>query len=177
MNLQSCWTSLSCLERLEPYLKWFPAFAAAFVILGVVASQVVGRQITYLKAPRLLTSEQIASISIELKDKPKALFQVTVLSTSGDEPVQFGGQLQKLLKAVGWESMGLTLYYMSEGDEPPIGVNVIVDGHDLEASNSAANLAVILRTAGIQEVQFHPTRQETMPSKWVLIQVGRKPTL
>jgi hypothetical protein len=161
---------------LEPYLKWFPAIAAAFVILGVVASQFVGRQITYLKAPRSLTSEQVESISLGLKDKPKPPFQVTVLSTVGDEPVQFGGQLQKLLKEVGWESKDLTLYYMTGGDEPPIGVNVMVDGHDLEASNSAANLAVILRTAGIQEVQFHPTRQDTMPSTWVLIQVGRKPT-
>ena len=89
MDFPSCWTSLSCLERLEPYLKWFPAIAAAFVILGVVASQFVGRQITYLKAPRSLTSEQVDSISSGLKDQPKAIFQVTALST-GEESGQFG---------------------------------------------------------------------------------------
>ena len=175
MDFPSCWTSLSCLERLEPYLKWFPAIAAAFVILGVVASQFVGRQITYLKAPRALTSEQVDSISTSLKDKPKAIFQVTALSTTGDEPVQFGGQLQKILMAVGWESKGLTLYYMDGGDSPPIGVNVMADGHDLEASKSAESLAELFRTAGIQGVQLNSTRQQVIPSTWVLIQVGRKP--
>jgi hypothetical protein len=160
MDLQACWTSLSCLERWEPYFKWTPAFAAAFVILGVVASQFVGRQITYLKAPRSLSSEQVDIISIGLKDKPKAIFQVTTLSTMGDEPVQFGGQLQKLLTNVGWQSKGLTLYYMDGGDSPPIGVNVIVDGHDFEASKSGASLAEIFRMAGIQGVQFYSTRQQ-----------------
>ena len=158
MDFQACWTSLSCLERWEPYLKWTPAFAAAFVILGVVASQFVGRQITYLKAPRSLSSEQVDSISIGLKDKPKAIFQVSALSTMGDEPVQFGGQLQKLLTNVGWESKGLTLYCMDGGDSPPIGVHVIVDGHDIEASKNAASLAEIFRAAGIQGVQLDSTR-------------------
>jgi hypothetical protein len=124
-----------------------------------------------------LTSEQVDRISIELKDKPKAIFQVTALSTAGDEPVQFGGQLQKLLKAVGWESTGMTLYYMDEGDSPPIGVNVLVDGHDFESSKSAASLSEIFRTVGIQGVQLKSTRQQAMPSTWVLIQVGRKPNL
>lgn len=173
MDFQNCWTSLSCLERWEPYLKWPSGIAALVVIAGLILSHYVTKQITFLKAPRSLTTGQIDTISNGLKDKPKALFQVTALST-GEESIQFGGQLQKLLKDVGWQSMGLTLYYTIEGDSP-IGVNVLVDGHDFEASKSAASLAEIFRTVGIQGVQFYPTRQETMPSTWVLIQVGRKP--
>ena len=174
MDFQTCWTSLSCLERWEPYLEWTPGIAAFVVIVGLVVSQVVSRQIAFLKAPRLLTTEQIDTISNGLKDKTKAIFQVTALSTS-DESVQFGGQLQRILKEVGWESKGLTLYFMDGGDSPPIGVDVIVDGHDFEASKSAASLAEIFRTAGIQGVQFESTRPQPKPSTLVLIRIGRKP--
>ena len=174
MDFQACWTSLSCLERWEPYLKWTPAIAAAFVICGVFASQVVARQIAFLKAPRSLTTEQVDTISSSLTDRPKSVFQVTALSID-DESVQFGGQLQKILKAGGWESKGLTLYFMDGGESPPIGVHVTVDGQDIEASKNAASLAEIFRAAGIQGVQLDATRHQIMPSTWVLIQVGRKP--
>jgi hydroxylamine reductase (hybrid-cluster protein) len=139
-----------------------------------VVSHYVAKQITFLKAPRSLTSEQIDTISSGLKDKPTAIFQVTTLSTS-DESLKFGGQLQKILKAVGWQSMGLTQYYMDEGEAPPMGVNVIVDGHDSESVKSAERLTEVFRTAGIQGVRFSSNTSRQIASTWVLIEVGHKP--
>lgn len=93
----------------------------------------------------------------------------------GEEPVQFGGQLQKTLKDIGWQSMGLTQYYMDDGESPPMGVNVIVDGHDPESVRSAESLAEVFRTAGIQGIRFSSNSPKPMVSTWVLIEVGRKP--
>lgn len=174
MSFQSCWDSLSCLESWEPYIKWSPAIAAFFVIVGVAASHQVTKQIALLKAPRWLTEEQIATISRALQDKPKAIFRVTSL-TDNEESGRFGGQLGKVLKDVGWDSKGMTRFYMDEGESPPMGVNVIVDGHDPESVKSAESLVEVFKAAGIQGVHFSSKIPEPMASTWVLIEVGRKP--
>lgn len=176
MDFQNCWNSVSCLEGVERFLRLIPGIAAIFILGGVTASYLVSKQVTFLKTPRVLTEAQIAILFGALKDKPTAEFRVTSWADS-EESAQFGGQLSKILKNIGWDSKGMTRYYMDEGDAPPSGVNIMVDGLHPESMKSAQNVFEAFQASGIHEVHLSTNPSEAIPSSWVLIQVGRKPNL
>jgi hypothetical protein len=176
MDFQNCWNSIFCLEGWERSLRLTSVVAGLIVVVGGMASYYVTKQITLLKAPRTLTTEQIEMIFSTLKDKPKGEFQVTSWADS-EESANYGGQLHKALKDVGWNSKGMTRYYMDEGEAPPTGVNIIVDGLSSESMKSAENLVEVFRASGIHDVKFSTKIPKPMVSSWVLIEVGRKPNL
>jgi len=179
-TFQACWNSISCLEGWERTLRLtgvvvglITLLGGAFTLTGAIAFYKIGQRIAVLKDPRILTKAQIEMITNALRDKPKAEFQVTSWADS-EESVRYGGQLHKVLKDVGWNSNGLTRFYMDGGEPPPNGITLMVDGLHQAAKDSATQLAEVLHTLGIEVVRLETESTKPPVSSWVLIKVGRK---
>ncbi|MBS0180007.1 MAG: hypothetical protein JSR20_14725 [Nitrospira sp.] len=142
---------------------------------GALVFWSVGQRVAFLKTPRTLNQAQIEGISHALRETPKAEFQVTSWADS-EESANFGGLLTKALKDAGWESRGMTRFYMGDGEAPPKGVIVMASalGHE-ETRNSAKNLVAVLSAIGVQEVQFSTKITKPLSPTMILIEVGKKP--
>lgn len=175
MDFQSCWNSISCLEGWERTLRLTGVVVGLITLLGAATFYTIGQRVASLKAPRTLTTSQIDIVSKTLKDKPEAQFRVTAWADS-EECARYGGQLQTVLKEAGWDSVGMTRYYMDAGEPPPIGIRIMVDRLRPEVETSARRLESALRAAGVEDVTF--TIEQKLPdpisSSWVLIEIGRK---
>lgn len=175
MNLQNCWNSISCLEGWERTLRLTGVVVGLITLSGALAFWSIGQRVAFLKAPRTLSQAQIDMVTNALKDKPRGEFQITAWADS-EESANFGGLLNKVLKDAGWESRGMTRYYMGDGEAPPQGVTVMAStlGH-AQTLESAKHLVEALLATGAQEVRFSTRITKPLFPTMILIEIGKKP--